>query len=153
MSQSDHGVHVQAGEGRRLRVLSSQLEIKAGADAELSFGIFESVFPPGAGMPFLHLHRSYEEAFYVIDGQVQFKLGSEEFHARAGSAVLVPAGVPHCFRNSGSNDARWLVVAAPGIAVTSIEEAAAVAPGDLDALAEIFDRHDSELLERRPQWA
>jgi hypothetical protein len=27
-----------------------------------------------------------------------------------------------------------------------------VAPGDLDHLVEIFDRHDSELLERRPHW-
>jgi mannose-6-phosphate isomerase-like protein (cupin superfamily) len=153
MPQSDGGVHVGAGEGRALRVLSSRLEIKAGADAELSFGMFESLFPPGAGMPFLHLHRSYEEAFYVIEGEVQFQLGSDELYAGPGSAILVPAGVPHCFRNIGAQDARWLVVAAPAIAVTSIEEAAAIAPGDLDGLVEIFDRHDSELLERHPHWA
>jgi mannose-6-phosphate isomerase-like protein (cupin superfamily) len=152
MLQTNRGIHVGAGEGRSLRVLASQLEIKAGAEAELSFGMFESLFPPGAGMPFLHLHRSYEEAFYVIEGEVQFQLGSEEIHARPGSAMLVPAGVPHCFRAIGSTDVRWLVVAAPAVAVTAIEEAAAVAPGDLDGLIEIFDRHDSELLEHRPHW-
>jgi mannose-6-phosphate isomerase-like protein (cupin superfamily) len=152
MLQHNGGIHVAAGEGRSLRVLASRLEIKAGAEAGLSFGIFESVFPPGAGMPFLHLHRSYEEAFCVIEGEVQFQLGADELHAGPGSAVLVPPGVAHCFRNVGSTDARWLVVAAPPAAVTAIEEAAAVAPGDLDHLVEIFDRHDSELLERRPHW-
>jgi Cupin domain len=69
-----------------------------------------------------------------------------------GGAILVPAGVPHCFRNIGSGDVRWLVVAAPAVAVTFIEEVGAVAPGDFDRLVELFDRHDSELLERRPHW-
>jgi mannose-6-phosphate isomerase-like protein (cupin superfamily) len=153
MLRRSGGMHVGAGEGRSLRVLASRLEIKAGADAGLSFGLFESVFPPGAGMPFLHLHRSYEEAFYVIEGDVRFQLGADELDAGPGSAVLVPAGVPHCFRNDGSTDVRWFVVAAPAAAVTAIEEAAAVAPGDLEHLVEIFDRHDSELLEHRPHWS
>jgi mannose-6-phosphate isomerase-like protein (cupin superfamily) len=153
MLQTNGGIHVGAGDGRSLRVLASQLEIKAGAEAELSFGMFESLFPPGAGMPFLHLHRSYQEAFYVVEGEVQFQLGSAEVHATPGSAILVPAGVPHCFRAIGSTDVRWLVVAAPAAAVTAIEEAAAVAPGDLDRLVEIFDRHDSELLEHHPHWS
>jgi mannose-6-phosphate isomerase-like protein (cupin superfamily) len=133
-------------------VLSSRLEIKAGADAELSFGLFESSFPPGAGMPFLHLHRSHEEGFYVLDGQVQFQLGSDEVHAGPGSAILIPAGVPHCFRNVGSCDVRWLVVTAPPDAVTLIEQVGAVAPGDLDQLVALFARYDSEILERQPHW-
>ncbi|MEA2240865.1 MAG: hypothetical protein QOD24_755, partial [Solirubrobacteraceae bacterium] len=41
----------------------------------------------------------------------------------------------------------------PPAAVTAIEEAAAVAPGDLDHLVEIFERHDSELLEHHPHWS
>jgi mannose-6-phosphate isomerase-like protein (cupin superfamily) len=153
MLRRNGGIHVAAGEGRSLRVLASRLEVKAGAEADLSFGLFESLFPPGAGMPFLHLHRSYEEAFYVIEGEVQFQLGADDVHAGPGSAILVPPGVAHCFRNIGSTDVRWLVVAAPAAAVTAIEEAAAVVPGDLDHLVEIFDRHDSELLERRPHWS
>jgi mannose-6-phosphate isomerase-like protein (cupin superfamily) len=152
MPQREWGTHVGAGEGRCLHVLSSQLEVKAGAEAQLSFGLFESSFPPGTGMPFLHLHRSYEEGFYVLEGEVQFQLGSEEVHAGPGSAILIPAGVPHCFRNVGTGDVRWLVVTAPPDAVTLIEEAGTVLPGDLDRLAEIFDRYDSELLERHPHW-
>src|SRR3954449_12798483 len=152
MQHIERGIHVGAGAGRCLRVLSSRLEVKAGAEAQLSFGLFESSFPPGTGMPFLHLHRSYEEAFYVLEGEVQFQLGSEEPHAGPGSTILIPAGVPHCFRNVGTRDVRWLVVTAPAEAVTLIEQAGAVAPGDLDQLAELFDRYDSEILERQPHW-
>jgi hypothetical protein len=45
-----------------------------------------------------------------------------------------------------------LVVGAPAAAVTAIEEAANVAPGDLNALLDLFARHDSELIERHPHW-
>jgi mannose-6-phosphate isomerase-like protein (cupin superfamily) len=152
MLACEGGVHVGPGEGRSVRVLSSQLEVKAAEKAGLSFGMFQSSFPPGTGMPFLHLHRSYEEAFYVLQGEVQFQLGAHEIRATAGSAVLVPAGVPHCFRNVGPGNVEWIVVAAPARAVTAIEEVGQVAPGDLDGLAEIFERHDSELLERHPHW-
>jgi mannose-6-phosphate isomerase-like protein (cupin superfamily) len=153
MPASDRGVHIGAGGGRSLRVLASELEVKAGAEAGLSFGMFRSSFPPGTGMPFLHVHRSYEEAFYVLEGRVQFQLGMNEIYAGAGSAVLVPAGVPHCFRNTGPGNVDWIVVTAPADAVALIEEVGAIAPGDLDRVAQLFERHDSELLERHPHWA
>jgi hypothetical protein len=34
-----------------------------------------------------------------------------------------------------------------------IEEVGAVPKGDIDALAALLDRYDSDLLERRPHWA
>lgn len=86
MLASEAGLHVGAGQGRSLRVLSSQLEIKAGEEAGLRFGMFRSCFPPGTGMPFLHLHRSYEEAFHVLAGEVQFQLGANEIYAQAQAA-------------------------------------------------------------------
>ena len=146
------GLYVGPGEGALVRVLASQLEIKAGEDAGLSFGIFRSSFPPGTGMPFLHVHRTYEEAFYILKGELQFQLGEQEIRARPGSAVLVPAGVPHCFRNAGSDDVEQIVVGSPARAVTVVEEVGQVAPGDIDRLAAILERHDTELLERHPHW-
>jgi oxalate decarboxylase/phosphoglucose isomerase-like protein (cupin superfamily) len=73
-------------------------------------------------------------------------------HASAGSAILIPAGVAHCFRNVGPGEVSWLVVGAPAAAVTLIEEVAEVRAGELDRMAEIFARHNSELLERHPHW-
>lgn len=145
-------IHVGAGEGRLLRALASRIEVKAGEDAGLSFGIFRSTFPPGAGMPFLHLHRSADEAFCILSGEVQFQLGEQEVRAGAGSAVLIPAGVPHCFRNVGSGDVEQIVVTGAACLVAAVEQLAQLAPGDLDAVAELHERCDSELLERRPHW-
>jgi mannose-6-phosphate isomerase-like protein (cupin superfamily) len=146
-------MHVGPGEGRTRHVMSATQEVKAGEEAGLSFGMFVSTFPPGEGMPFLHLHRRHEEAFYVLEGELQFKLGDEEIHARPGSAILVPPGTPHCFRNIGDGDVRWLVITGPASGVTMIEEVATVTPGDIDGMAAFMERWDSELLERRPHWA
>ena len=158
MSRNEHSTMearariIGPGEGGRSRVFASELEVKAGRDDGLSFGMFRSTFPPGAGMPFLHLHRTYEEAFYLIQGEVEFHLGDEEVRAVPGSAVLVPPGTPHCFRNVGEGEADWIVITTPAVAVRLIEEVGSVAAGDLDALAQLFDQYDSELLERRPYW-
>jgi hypothetical protein len=46
----------------------------------------------------------------------------------------------------------WIVATAPARAVTMMEELGRLGPGDLDGLAEILERHDSELLERHPHW-
>lgn len=144
--------YVGPGEGDLAQVFSSALEIKAGPASGLSFGLFRSTFPPGGGMPFLHVHRSYEEAFYVIEGRIQFQVGEDELLAESGSAILVAPGIPHCFRNVGSGDADWIVITTPAAAVGLIEEVGAVPAGDFKALTELFERYDSELLESRPHW-
>jgi len=89
MTDDVAGFHVGLGEGRLVRVLDSQLEMKVGEEAGLSLGMFQSTFSPGTGMPLLHLHRSYTEIFYVLEGDLQFQLGEEEIHPRAGSTVVV----------------------------------------------------------------
>jgi mannose-6-phosphate isomerase-like protein (cupin superfamily) len=150
--KSTTGFHVGLGEGRLLHVLNSRLEIKVGEEAGLSLGMFHSTFPPGTGMPLLHLHRKYTEIFYVLEGELQFQLGDEEIHPRAGSTIVVPPRTPHCFRNAGSGDVRWLMIGSPAATITAIEKAGTLPPGDIDAMAALFERYDSELLERRPHW-
>ena len=39
-----------------------------------------------------HLHRSDDEAWYVLEGTLMFEIDGDEVEARAGSAVLAPAG-------------------------------------------------------------
>ena len=62
MSNATGNAYIGPEHGKSVRVFASDLEIKAGEDASMTFGLFRSTFPPGTGMPFLHLHRSYEEA-------------------------------------------------------------------------------------------
>ncbi|GHO64059.1 cupin [Ktedonobacter sp. SOSP1-52] len=66
-------------------------------DTNLSFIWVE--LPPGDG-PRLHKHP-YEEVFVVQEGHATFTVGSGILEVKAGNIVIVPAGVPHKFLNSG----------------------------------------------------
>lgn len=73
---------------------------------------FENVIAPGDGPP-LHVHGGEDEAWYVLEGRVRFRLGDRLEHAPAGTFVFVPRGVPHCFQNDGEQPARILVLFTP----------------------------------------
>ncbi len=62
--------------------------------------------PPGSG-PSLHRHP-YEEIFVVQEGEATFTAGDVERVVRAGEIVVVPAGVPHAFVNSGGGPLRQI---------------------------------------------
>jgi quercetin dioxygenase-like cupin family protein len=59
----------------------------------------------------MHIHRSDDEAWHVLDGTLRFRLPDGEFDAAAGTTVFVPAGVPHTYR--ASKDCRYLIVLTP----------------------------------------
>ena len=59
---------------------------------------------PGQGPP-LHRHP-YEEVFVVSEGQATYTIGETTVEVRAGQIVLVPAGMPHKFINSGEGPLR-----------------------------------------------
>jgi mannose-6-phosphate isomerase-like protein (cupin superfamily) len=71
-------------------------------DVNVSFFLVDS--PPGGGAG-LHKHP-YEEVFVVQEGHVTFTLGDDTIEATGGQIVVVPAGVPHKFVNSGSGPLR-----------------------------------------------
>ena len=60
--------------------------------------------PPGRGAR-LHKHP-YEEVFIVEEGQALFVAGGSERRVGAGDIVVVPAGTPHRFVNSGEGPLR-----------------------------------------------
>lgn len=49
------------------------------------------------GEPPLHVHAREDEFFYVLDGEVTFKIGEELIHARQGAFVWAPRKVAHTF--------------------------------------------------------
>jgi mannose-6-phosphate isomerase-like protein (cupin superfamily) len=59
---------------------------------------------PGQGPP-LHRHP-YEEVFLVYEGQATYTVGETTVEVSAGQIVLVPAGMPHKFINSGEGPLR-----------------------------------------------
>jgi mannose-6-phosphate isomerase-like protein (cupin superfamily) len=97
---------------------------------------------PGRPIAGLHLHRSDDEAWIVIEGQLGFRLGEEEREVLAGDSLLVSRGTPHSYWNPASEPARYLLVMTPRIH-RLIETLHA---GHHTDWARIFEEHDSELL-------
>jgi mannose-6-phosphate isomerase-like protein (cupin superfamily) len=75
-------------------------------------GLVESVMPLGVAGPPLHKH-DFDEAFYVIEGELTFQLGSELLTRGAGEHAFAPGGAPHTFTNRGPDPARYLIVCTP----------------------------------------
>ena len=63
---------------------------------------------PGRG-PALHRH-DYDELFIVQEGQATFTAGGREIVAGPGHVVVVPAGQPHGFVNSGDGPLRQIAI-------------------------------------------
>ena len=46
----------------------------------------------GSGSSYMHIHRSDDEAWHVLEGSLRFRLADGEVDAPAGTTVFVPAG-------------------------------------------------------------
>lgn len=68
--------------------------------------------PAGQGPP-LHVHADQDEAWWIVEGAVRFRIGDQTASAAAGAFVWVPRGVPHAFRNDDEATARLLVLFTP----------------------------------------
>jgi len=73
------------------------------------FGICE--LAPDGMIP-AHVH-SFEQSMYVLSGEVVVELPQESARLVEGDYGLVPAGVPHSWRNPGPATARWADMQAP----------------------------------------
>jgi mannose-6-phosphate isomerase-like protein (cupin superfamily) len=60
--------------------------------------------PPGSG-PSLHRHP-YDEVFVVHEGEGTFTAGDEEQVVAGEAVIVVPAGTPHRFVNTGERPLR-----------------------------------------------
>jgi len=90
----------------------------------------------------LHVHHSDDEAWYVLEGTLGFRVGDDEVQAGPGAAVFVPRGTPHSFWNAGAGPARYVLVMPPRLKAL-VEALHAPGAGDFAA---IFREHASELL-------
>jgi mannose-6-phosphate isomerase-like protein (cupin superfamily) len=97
---------------------------------------------PGRPIAPLHVHHEDDEAWYVLEGRLGFRLGDEERVAGAGEAVLAARGVPHAYWNADAAPARYLLVMPPRIhrLIQALHD------GTRSDFAAVFREHASELL-------
>jgi mannose-6-phosphate isomerase-like protein (cupin superfamily) len=124
----DAGV-VLPGDGRVFWTGRTEAQVKIEAAEDRSFVVFEASPPPGVPGPPQHVHCDYDEAWYILGGQVEFDLGTDTYLCPTGSLVFAPRGTAHCFRNRGPAIARMLVLASPPI-LTLVADLGRLTGGD-----------------------
>ena len=82
-----------------------------GEDSDGRISMIETRPGPGAGPP-LH-HHDFDETFYVLEGELTFRLGEETLTLGPGELVHVPRGAVHTFANFSDAPAHQLIVCAP----------------------------------------
>ena len=76
------------------------------------FTLFCEVTPPGGGPP-PHYHLDEDEWFYVLEGQASFLVDGQWQDVPVGTALFMPRGVVHTFRNVGPAPLKMLVTTRP----------------------------------------
>ena len=130
----DSPIVLQAGEGERVGT-----NVVKAARPELSLLEFE-VEPGGGTEP--HLHRGHSDSFYVLEGELEFRIGDEVVSATAGSYVLAPPGVVHSFRNVSAERARALTLHTPGGFAEYRRELEALRAKGVEPDDAFFESHD-----------
>jgi quercetin dioxygenase-like cupin family protein len=141
-------VAVKRGEGESMNVLGAGIRfLLPAAKTDHNFSLMEVELPKDQGPP-PHEHP-WDEAYYVIDGDVWFLVDGEETVYSAGDFIYAPGGVVHSFKGAGERPARVLVFDAPATAEGFFREASREIvniPEDFVKVPEIGARHGLRFL-------
>jgi mannose-6-phosphate isomerase-like protein (cupin superfamily) len=64
--------------------------------------------------PPLHVHRSEDEIFHILRGEIRFQIGERIVNARTGDTLVAPRGIPHGFRVTSVDGAEMLTITRGG---------------------------------------
>jgi len=92
--------------------------------------IIDNRVPANWPGPFLHKH-DFDEAFYVLEGELVFQVEDQLITKRAGDLAFAPRGVAHTFANQSDAPARYVLVCTPAG----------------------FERYFARMNEDPPEWA
>ena len=152
MTAAGRVIAVEAGEGHRFRIGADRVTRKGPvASGSDGFSVVEYEGAPGFPGPPPHVHRAFEEAWYILEGQVSFLSRGTTVSAQPGTYLFVPRDVPHTFRVEGTTPARWIGIFSPGRYVELLEKLGALlppaGPPDPAALRRLFAAYDTDLVE------
>jgi hypothetical protein len=84
-------------------------------DPQLDDGVLRGDFwlAPGKAGALDHINPTLAEHCTVVSGTAEFRLGDRRWRAVAGGQAVLPAGVPHNFRNAGSDELQVFVEGHP----------------------------------------
>jgi quercetin dioxygenase-like cupin family protein len=109
-----------------------------------AFTMVQVVTQPGGGPP-PHWHTKEDEWFWILEGKVELWQDGVWTEASAGTAIFLPRGTRHTYRNCGDTPLRMIVHAAPAGFEVFIERLAEAcqAPGgpSMEQIIDISAEH------------
>lgn len=138
---------VGPGEGRSVDLGVVSMRVMAGGEDTTGrrFTLAEFSGSASGAWTVPHLHRGFEESFYVLDGRFVFTLGEEEREATPGTFILVPRNTAHTI-TADDGGGRFLTLMVPGGLEDMFFELGQLGPDalrDPAARAAISARYDS----------
>ena len=111
---TENVITVDKNEGQELSIAGNTYRILiSGKQTAGNFAVIDKLVLPGGG-PAPHAHPDFQESFYVVEGQVDFKSETGNYSAKTGSFVSIPlGGIVHCFKNTTNSAARLLCTVVP----------------------------------------
>lgn len=105
---------VSALKGLSLSVVGDTYRIVIGSEqTNGAYALIDMLIPPQGGPP-PHSHSNFQEAFYVIDGQIEVITKEKKYSAIKGSYVNIPFNGPvHKFTNKTDKTAHILCLTTP----------------------------------------
>lgn len=129
------------GEGKTVQVMGEPYIYKAtGSDTGGAYSIVEVTVSVHGPPP--HIHHNEDEAFYVVEGELDFQVGERTVRALAGSLVFGPKGVMHGYSKVGPGPAKLLEIFSPPGFERFFEEIAGLS--DIDQIKGIAEKYNLE---------
>jgi quercetin dioxygenase-like cupin family protein len=100
--------------GQRLAIAGGSYGILiSGEQTGGSYAVIDMLVPPGGG-PGPHAHKDIQEMFYVVEGEVEFKMEAGKHKVTSGAFINIPlGGKAHSFKNTSDKVAHLLCTVVP----------------------------------------
>jgi quercetin dioxygenase-like cupin family protein len=150
MSTPVKPVIVHSGGGKEFRAFGNVLSVLLGGEQTGgTLAVMLAEVPPGSGPP-LHVHSREDELLLVIEGRISYFTEGGWIEMQPGSAVFMPRGSAHCYRNVGTTPSRQWILTTPSGFETFFagcaDEFAKSGGPDMSRIAEIHRNHGIDLL-------
>ena len=66
----------------------------------------------------LHLHRGYDEVYYLLAGQGHIELDGQRHALRPGAVVVIPSGVPHSLESIDDSPLEFVIFGTPPLSIS-----------------------------------
>src|SRR5262245_24609807 len=93
-------IHLGPGEGDTFSAVGDVYRVLAsGRQTAGVYALSEIRVSPNNGPP-PHIHSREDESFFVLEGEVDFRVGDEKITAQPGTFIQGPRGIAHSFKNN-----------------------------------------------------